>query len=412
MPRCTERAWPSALAALLLASAAAPAAAAPLDLPDLASVAAEHDIPIPFASRGERPAAIPAGGPVVDPADLAQPEALARSLRGVLALEPAARRLTVAGGTARAGDYAVGSDARVAGHLVVLGGNADLYGTVSGNVVTYRGDVVVHEGATVEGSVLAIGGVVRLEGGTVRGSVRTLRDDGAAPTPAAPVAAPARAARNLAGVIGVVLALGTLGAGLVAFARPQLEIVSDTVVNSFGRAFVTGLLAQILLAPTFGMLVVGLVLSVAGILLLPFAVVAFVLLAIAGIVGGTLAVAHAMGETYTRRRLARGVLGSPNSYRYLAVGTAALGVLWVLWAAFSWVPLAGDIIRGTAVLTLWFAATTGFGAALLSRGGVREEFAGRLLPPEAMTDEYLWATPQFGVPAVKRPVPRGEPGGR
>jgi hypothetical protein len=34
---------------------------------------------------------------------------------------------------------------------------------------------------------------------------------------------------------------------------------------------------------------------------------------------------------------------------------------------------------------------------------VRENFAGRIIPPEALTDEYLWATPQFGVPAVKRP---------
>jgi hypothetical protein len=48
-------------------------------------------------------------------------------------------------------------------------------------------------------------------------------------------------------------------------------------------------------------------------------------------------------------------------------------------------------------------ATAGFGAALLSRGGIREEFTGRLLPPAMMTDEYLWATPQMGVPAVKRP---------
>jgi hypothetical protein len=56
-----------------------------------------------------------------------------------------------------------------------------------------------------------------------------------------------------------------------------------------------------------------------------------------------------------------------------------------------------------AGLTTWTIATVGFGAALLSRGGIREHFAGRLIPPEMMTDEYLWATPQFGVPAVKRP---------
>ena len=98
------------------------------------------------------------------------------------------------------------------------------------------------------------------------------------------------------------------------FGRPNLEVVSDTVSHSFGRAFVTGLLGQILLLPTFGMLIVGLILSVAGILLLPFAVIVYALLVIVGAVGGFLAVAHAMGETYTRRQLALGtLLGSPTA---------------------------------------------------------------------------------------------------
>ena len=69
------------------------------------------------------------------------------------------------------------------------------------------------------------------------------------------------------------------------FGRHNLEIVSDTVSHSFGRAFVTGLLGQILLLPTFGMLVVGLILSVAGILLLPFAVAVFALLMVVAVRG-------------------------------------------------------------------------------------------------------------------------------
>ena len=56
------------------------------------------------------------------------------------------------------------------------------------------------------------------------------------------------------------------------------------------------------------------------------------------------------------------------------------------------------MLLGTALL-----ATAGLGATMLSRAGIRESFAGRIIPPEALTDEYLWATPQFGVPAVKRP---------
>jgi hypothetical protein len=58
---------------------------------------------------------------------------------------------------------------------------------------------------------------------------------------------------------------------------------------------------------------------------------------------------------------------------------------------------------GAATLVTWLLATVGFGASLLSRAGLREHFAGRLIPEEALTDEYLWATPQFGVKAVERP---------
>jgi hypothetical protein len=97
------------------------------------------------------------------------------------------------------------------------------------------------------------------------------------------------------------------------------------------------------------------------------------------------------------------VVATASSYRFLAAGLGAMLVLWAAWAALGRVPVAGDLIRGAAILVTWFLGTAGFGAALLSRAGVRENFAGRIIPPEALTDEYLWATPQFGVPAVRRP---------
>jgi hypothetical protein len=328
------------------------------------------------------------------------------------ALQPGGElRLTVPGGTARQGDYSVGSAESLKGHLLVLDGNADVYGQLQGNLVTVKGDVVVHPGGVVTGDILTLGGEVHDRGGEIGGEVRTLR--------AASILSPATRAesetltpvqsvlRRVAGVLGVFLTLTVLGFGLVMFGRQNLEVVSDTVSHSFGRAFVTGLLGQILLLPTFGMLVVGLILSVAGILLLPFAIAVFALLVVVGVVGGYLAVAHAMGETYTRRRMALGVvIGSPNSYRYLLVGLVALASLWAAWALFGWVPVAGSIVWGAAFFITWLLGTAGFGATLLSRAGIKENFSGRLFPPEALTDEYLWATPQFGVPAGRRPTTR------
>jgi hypothetical protein len=357
----------------------------------------------------QRPQAIaPASadeGVTIDLADLSRPISIEAKLVPAVQRPAGEMRISVPGGQARLGDFSVGSDQRIDGHLLVVRGNADIYGRLSGNLVTLEGDVILHPGAMVTGDVLALRGKVRDEGGEIDGEVRTL--SAAAPHAAVPPPQPASVVgtvfRSLAGVTGVFLTLTALGLGLVMFGRHNLEVVSDTVSHSFGRSFVTGLLGQILLLPTFGMLVVGLVLSVAGILLLPFAVVVYALLVIVGVVGGYLAVAHAMGETYTRRRLALGAIGSPNSYRYLVVGLSVPLVLWLAWAVFGWVPVAGDLVRGAAILVTWLLGTAGFGAALLSRAGIRENFAGRLIPPEALTDEYLWATPQFGVPAVKRP---------
>jgi hypothetical protein len=357
---------------------------------------------IPAARSGERPVPLD---------DLSKPTAVEARLREGLRPRDGSVRLTVPGGTARLGEFSIGSNESLSGHLLVVQGTADVYGKLLGNLVTVDGDVVLHPGGVISGDVLTLGGEVRDEGGEIGGEVRTFRSTSVLEAPvqarAVQPSAISTVFRRAAGAAGVFLTLGALGFGLVMFGRPNLEVVSDTVSHSFGRAFAAGLLGQLLLLPTFGMLVVGLILSVVGIVLLPFAVVVYALLMVVAAVGGYLAVAHAMGETYTRRRMALGVMiGSPNSYRYLLVGLGALAALWLAWAVFGWVPVAGELIRGAAILVTWLLGTAGFGAALLSRAGLRENFAGRLIPPEALTDEYLWATPQFGVSAAKRPGSR------
>jgi len=354
-----------------------------------------------------RPQQIQAAGPAgpsVDLSDLSHANVLDATLASLSRVPEATLRLTVPAGQARLGSFVIGSQESLQGHLLVMRGDAVVYGKLQGNLVAYEGDIIVHPGAVVTGDVLALRGAVRDEGGEITGETRTLSATTAPVSAVAPLSAWALTFRRVAGVLGVFVALAALGAGLAAFGRHNLQVVSDTVSHNFGRSFVTGLIGQILLLPTFGMLLVGLLLSVAGILLIPFAVVVYVLLVVVGIVGGYLAVAHAMGEAYTRRRLAQGILlGTPSSYRFLVFGLAATMALWAAWAVFGWVPVAGTLIRGAAVLVTWLLASAGFGAALLSRAGIRENFAGRIIPPEALTDEYLWATPQFGVPAVRRP---------
>lgn len=328
---------------------------------------------------------------------------LERALRDILAgrsLDDL--RLSVDGGQARLGTYSIGSNEVLDGHLLVLRGDADIFGRLNGNVVTLDGDIIVHAGATIRGDALALGGRIREVGGTIAGQAVAFGTP-VSPGPEITRSPLARFGANAAGLSGVFLTLTLLGFLLVAFAKPNLEIVSDTVAHSFGRSFVVGLLGQVLLLPTFGMLVVGLILSVVGALLVPFVVVVYALLAVVGIVGGFLAVSHAMGEKQTRRRMAQGLAASPNSFRYMLSGLATVLSVWLAWLVFGWVPVAGALVWAAAALVTWIIATVGFGAAILSRAGVQPQFAGRYIPPEAMTDEYLWATPQFGVSAVQRP---------
>ncbi|HEX5004524.1 MAG TPA: hypothetical protein VFV65_04370 [Gemmatimonadales bacterium] len=314
--------------------------------------------------------------------------------------------LAVPGGLARLGNYSLGSGESHQGDILVLNGNADLYGRLSGNLVAVEGNITVHPGAYVSGSLLAYGGEVHQAGGQVTGDIQTLDGAGGANTPAPAATSGSvlvQALRNVAGLAGIFITLLGIGFGLVLFGRPHLEIISDTIVHTFGRSFAVGVLAQVLVLPTFGVLVLGLVLSVVGILLVPFAVIASVLVALVAVLAGFLGVAHVLGERYTRRQLAQGRLGSPSSYRYVLTGLVGMILLWTGWAAFGWVPVLGWIAFGAAAVATWFLMTVGLGAALLSRFGLAGHFAGRLIPPEALTDEYLWATPQFGVPAARRP---------
>ena len=202
-------------------------------------------------------------------------------------------------------------------------------------------------------------------------------------------------------IVAIFIALAMIGFGTVFFARRYVEVIADTASNAFGRSLVVGLLGQLLLLPTLAMLIVGLIFTIVGILLLPFAIIAFIVAAVAAALGGYLAVAHAVGETWTRRRMANGAfVRHPTAYGYVFTGLVGLLGLWAAAALFGWAGPVVFVFRGAAFIVTWLAATVGFGAVLLSRAGLRETFAGRHAGD--MSDEYLWATPP-ATPAAPRP---------
>jgi hypothetical protein len=290
------------------------------------------------------------------------------------------------------------------GDLVVYRGGANVFGEVTGHVVSLFGDVTAHPGSKIGKNAVSVGGAINALGdASIIGERRiispddlhydieaTIEADEAGY--AEPQSALDRTFNDTRNVVAIFIAFAMLGFGTVFFGRRYIEVVADTASHSFGRSFVVGLLGQLLLLPTFAMLIVGLIFTLVGILLLPFAAVAFVIAAILAAVGGYLAVAHAIGETVTRRRMAHGAfVRAPNAYGYLFAGLIGLLGLWAAAALTGWMGPVVIVFRVAAVIVTWIAVTTGFGAVLLSRAGLRETFAGRHVGE--MSDEYLWATP-------------------
>jgi hypothetical protein len=102
--------------------------------------------------------------------------------------------------------------------------------------------------------------------------------------------------------------------------------------------------------------------------------------------------------------MARGAfVRAPNAYGYVFTGLLGLMGLWAAAALTGWMGPVVLVFRIAAVIVTWLAATVGFGAVLLARGGLRETFAGRHLGE--LSDEYLWATPP-ATPAAPRARPK------
>lgn len=349
----------------------------------------------------EAEAAAQQAGTALRLGDLAALDTLARQVGALEGTEDIGEVLRTA--AVQIGNVTVAAGQRHNGDLVVLKGGADISGEVTGSVVSVFGDVTLRGGARVGRDAVSLGGsVTSLDGAEVGGTTRIISQSELLSTAAAEAAeaeaAPGaldRVFEDVRNIVALFIALAMVGFGTVFFGRRYLEVVADTASHAFGRSFVVGLLGQLLLLPTFAMMIVGLIFTVVGILVLPFAAVAFVIAAILAVVGGYLAVAHSIGETFTRRRMAHGAfVRAPNAYGYLFAGLLGLLGLWAAAALTGWMGPVVIVFKVAAVIVTWLAITTGFGAVLLSRAGLRETFAGRHVGE--MSDEYLWATPPAG----------------
>ena len=347
----------------------------------------------------------------------ARPQAPASVARDSLARALEALRGTSGGATLPGseafhfGDETIAAGTRIAGPVAVASGTLHVRGIVDGDAVTYRGDVVVHQGGEVRGNAIALLGKVTLDGGVVSGDVRALRGELAEAV--AQAGTGARGGRggllaSLALAFGWLAVLATIGIGVLVFASNNLDGVADALQKDFGRALLAGIAGQLALLPVLGVLLAGLCLSVIGILLIPFAIVAYVLAAAGLFTLGYLAIARTtgralVGSSGTDERARRAA-----SLQALLLGLVLLMLPWFVPPLLAWSPTASLAMHTVAIAVTWVAGTTGLGAALVSRGGVRRATAPAAQRAMA-TASWQTPTPVSGVAAARRPTPMATP---
>ena len=299
----------------------------------------------------------------------------------------------------QAGARTIAAGDRVAGPVAVSGGSADVFGTVDGDVVTFLGDIIVHNGGSVTGNVIAIGGSVRVEGGQVLGQTLNLS---AAPEGAA-ASSRTTISHALVLVAGWCAILIVISIGVLLLASENLATVADALERHYGSALVAGLAGQVAFAPLLVAVIVALVLSLVGILLVPFAAVAYVIIAAGLVTLGFLATAVVVGRGWRPAPPGSDLAKRATTLRALIVGILVLLSPWAVAALLSPWPTAESLARGAAFATTWVACTAGLGAALVSRAGIRRTSTHHAQRAMASAG-WQTPTPISGVVAARRPI--------
>lgn len=276
------------------------------------------------------------------------------------------------------GNVAVEEDEVVRGDVVAVLGSVRVNGEVGGQVVAVMGSVDVGPKAVINGEVVSVGGRIRrAPGAELRGDVTEVavgsvfdRFDNVH------VAAVPWLGRGgdwmdrfaipqLMGSTFRLFLLMIFGAIAFVLARGSVEGSAQRVSDNPPKALFVGLAAELLFAPVLALTALVLAVSIVGIpllLLLPFAVLALILMAIAGFAGT--AAAFASGA---RRRL--GLAAQPGFVdvllgivlilsplligRFIAIGGGPA-------EPFAWLLVTGGIAFE------FLAWTTGFGAVLMN----------------------------------------------
>ena len=272
-------------------------------------------------------------------------------------------------------------DGTVNGDAVIINGDLELHGTVNGDAVVLGGNAKLCKESHVKGDMVAVGGKVEKEEGAIVDGNVVMTDIG-------PL-------KHLFKLIPGVASLpgGTSGIKIekhykTGFPKSYLMLLvwgialsifimlftiifpssSETMTLYLekrpGRAFFTGLLGQILFIPA----ILFLVLSIIGILLVPFFVIAYPIALLIGLTAPSLFIA---------KRITGDVSFFHNRNHFLSF--MGLFILFIVFFVGEWLRIGGSALTvlGTviSILTIfifYLYFTFGLGCLILSKLGTRK----------------------------------------
>ncbi len=305
-------------------------------------------------------------------------------------------------------DVVVAEDETIEGTIVVVDGDLTVDGTIEDDVVIVEGSITVNDGGDVRGDIRLVdsryfgvdesslgGPVIRVDSDDtdsgpsvdledlkdrIRDEIRSelrreFRNSGRSFSPFRAVG------RGIADVMGDLISfliVSLIALSVVYFAKDNLEVVADTARRNPMRAGLVGIAGAFLVLPTWLLGCVALVVSVVGIVALPFWLILFPVAVAVGAGLGYLAVARNIGEWVAAKDIT-GLdwLQPTNTFYAVVTGVGAILAFSVAASVLDIVPFFGffsGLLAALGSMLAIAALLVGFGAVLLTRGGRQAEF--------------------------------------
>ena len=305
-------------------------------------------------------------------------------------------------------DVVVAEDETIEGTIVVVDGDLTVDGTIEDDVVIVEGSITVNDGGDVHGDIRLVdsryfgvdesslgGRVIRVDSDDadsgssvdledledrIRDEIRSelrseFRNSGRGFSPFRAVG------RGIAAVMGDLISfliVSLIALSVIYFAKDNLEVVADTARRNPMRAGLVGIAGAFLVLPTWLLGCVALVVSIVGIIALPFWLILFPVAVALGAGLGYLAVARNIGEWVAAKDI-NGLewLQPTNTFYAVVTGVGAILAFSVAANVLDVVPFFGffsGLLAALGSMLAIAALFVGFGAVLLTRGGRQAEF--------------------------------------